>query len=257
MTDDAEKITLFPFEYPVHFVVTDLRITSELDLDGEAGEQEAPICKIVVGTARLEDRYAAMVDGSALTTELSLAVVSEEYSAIVARNRELREQVGDDFPQDFHTNDTLATIASISHIEKEVSEVGVLWEENWALRLTVSHNVLESLIDAIRHEGANIMALSVQFKNLRTDEDHKEFKFFFDRKLEYLHLEEDQPWGYVTHLQFSNRPAPVVQHQSEQQQTTSFGRKILLVVGGIFGWLLIISLGFLAISFGISIFSSS
>ena len=48
MTDDAENITLFPFEYPVHFVVTDLRITSQLDLDGEAGEQEAPICKMVV-----------------------------------------------------------------------------------------------------------------------------------------------------------------------------------------------------------------
>ena len=47
MTDDAETITLFPFEYPVHFVVTDLRITGELYLYGEAGEQEAPIRKMV------------------------------------------------------------------------------------------------------------------------------------------------------------------------------------------------------------------
>ena len=197
-----------------------------------------------------------MVDGSALTTELSLAIESEKYSAIVARNRELREQLGDDFPRDFHTHDTLATGATISHVEREVSEVGVLWEENWTLNLTISHNVLESLIDAIRYEGANTMALSVQFKNLLTDQNPEEFKFFFHRKPDHLHLEKVSPWGYVTHLQFSHQPTPITQHQLEQQQTTSFGRKILLVIGGGFKWLLIISLWLLAILFGFSLLSS-
>ena len=256
MTGDAENITLFPFEHPVHFTVRDLRITSELDLSGEAGEREAPICKMVAGTAKLDDRHGAMVDGSAVTTELSLAIESDEYTSIVALNRELRDQFGDDFPRDFHTNDTLATGATISHVEREVSEVGVLWEEKWTLYLKISHSVLESLIDAIRYEGVNTMALSVQFKNLLTDQNHEEFKFFFDRKPDHLHLEKVSPWGYVTHLSFSHQPTPITQHQFEQQQTTSFGRKIMLVIGAIFGWLLIISLGLLAISFGINLFSS-
>ena len=176
MTDDAENITLFPFEHPVHFAVRDLRITSELDLSGEAGEREAPICKMVAGTAKLDDRHGAMVDGSAVTTELSLAIESDEYTSIVALNRELRDQFGDDFPRDFHTNDTLATGATFL-TSRERSQRSVSYGKKMDAYLKISIAFLKASLTRFDMKVSTPRLLACSLKSPNRSESRR-IKFF-------------------------------------------------------------------------------
>jgi len=242
MTETTDNADLSPFEYPLHFEVTDLLVVSELDLDGDAGKQEAPVERRILGTAKLDPRYVAMIDGAHLTNEFSLSIESEDYSSIVQRNREMRAKFGD-LPRDFHTEDQLATIAGISHIEREVSEVGILWDTNWSLSVTVSHGALEEFLQAIRHDRANKIHLSVQLNNLLTDES-PEPKPFWQREPAHLFMKETRPSGYVSSLAVVHEAEPPPADPAESPQRLSLGRRILRGLLALAGWAIIISVGF-------------
>lgn len=246
MTETYNTSELHPFEYPLHFEVNDLRVVSELNLDGEEGQQEAPIDRRILGKARLDPRYVAMIHGEYLTNEFSLSIESDDYSSIVQHSRELRAKFGDP-PRDFQTKDQLATIAGISHIEREVSEVGILWDTNWSLSVTVSHGALEEFLQAIRHDRANKIHLSVQLNNLLTDESLEPTPFW-QREPAHLFMKEAGPWGYVSNLVLVHEAEPPRADPAESQQRLSLGRRILRGLLTLAGWAIIISLGFYVLS---------
>ena len=243
MTETYDSNELHPFEYPLHFKVSDLRVVSELNLDGEEGQQEAPVDRRILGAAKLDPRYVAMIDGAHQTTEFLLSIDSDDYSSIVQRNRELRAKFGD-LPRDFHTEDQLATIAGISHIEREVSEVGVLWDTSWSLSVTVSHGALAGFVEAIRHDKANKMHLSLQLKNLLTDENPEPTPFW-QREPAHLFMKETRPWGDVSNLALVHEAEPPRADPAESPQRLSLGRKVLRGLLTLAGWAIIISVGFL------------
>ena len=242
MTETYDSNELHPLEHPLHFKVSDLRVISELNLDGEEGQQEAPVDRRILGTARLDPRYVAMIDGEHLTNEFSLSIESDDYQSIVMHNRELRATFPD-LPRDFHTKDKLATSAAILHTEREISEVGVLWDTSWSLFVTVSHAALASFVEAIRQDRANVMHLSMQLKNLRTNE--KPGTLSWEKGPEYLYMEESRPWGYVSNLALTHEAEPPRADPAESPQRLSLGRKILRGLLTLAGWAIIISIGFL------------
>jgi len=242
MTETYDSNELHPFEYPLHFAVNDLRVVSELNLDGEEGQQEALVDRRILGTARLDPRYVAMIDGEHLTNEFSLSIKSDDYSSIVQHNRELRAKFGD-LPRDFYTEDQLATIAGISHIEREVSEVGVLWDTSWSLSVTVSHGALAGFVEAIRQDRANKMHLSLQLSNLLTDENPEPTPFW-QREPAHLFMKETRPWGYVSSLAVVHEAEPPPADPAESPQRLPLGRRILRGLLALAGWAIIISVGF-------------
>ena len=236
MTEAADD-ELHPFEAPLHFEVSNLRIISDLNLDGEEGQQEALMDMRVLGTAKLDPRYLALKDGAYLTNELSLSIDSDDYSAIVQSNREIRDKYGEP-PRSWIATDTLATAASIQHIEKDVSEVvGVLWDENWNISVTISHDALAGVIGSIRKDKANLMTLSLQLKHLRTDES-PEPTAFWQRDPACLFLEKVRPYGYVCRMNLFRRPEAPAELQSElpakgiqKRRYFVVGLIILLLIG--------------------------
>ena len=169
MTEAADG-ELLPFEDPLNFEVSNLRIISDLNLDGEKGQQEALMAMRVMGTAKLDPSYLALKDGISLTNELSLCIDSDDYSAIVESNREIREKHGEP-PRSWTATDTLATVAGIQHVEEQVSEMtGILCEETWQIWVTISHDALNGVIESIRQDKANMMTLCLMLKHIRTDE---------------------------------------------------------------------------------------
>jgi hypothetical protein len=236
MTEAADA-ELFPFEHPLHFKVSNLRVISDLNLDGEEGQQEALMDMRVLGAAKLDPRYLALKDGAYLTNELSLSIDSDDYSTIVQSNREIRDKHGEP-PRTWIATDTLATAASITHVEREVSELGtVLWDENWHISVTISHDALAGVIESIRLDKANQMTLSLQLKHLRTDES-PELTAFWQRDPACLFMEEVSPYGHVCRLNLLHRPEAPVEMQSElpaegmpKRRYFAAGLIVLLLIG--------------------------
>ena len=200
MNDASESGELHPFDAPLHFTVENLRVSGHLNLEGEEGEQEPPFEFAVAGLAALDtDRYHGIKHGSAHCSHFDLRIVSENYSDIVSRNREIRERFGS--PEfELMATDTLATNAAIYHVEREVSEVGVLWGEMWSLKVTLPQEAFKGLVESIRSDNVNFMNLSVRLQNLLTEEDPKEVTYAWDRKQSSLYMQELPPFGYVSQM---------------------------------------------------------
>ena len=205
MNDTSESGELHPFDAPLHFTVENLRVSGHLNLDGEEGKQEPPFEFAAAGLAALDtDRYLGIKHGSARCSHFDLRIVSENYSDIVSRNREIRERFGS--PEfELMATDTLATNAAIYHVEREVSEVGVLWGEMWSLQVTLPLEAFRGLVESIRSDNANVMNLSLRLQNLLTEEDPKEVTLFWDRKQTFLYMQELPPYGYVSQMAVSRK----------------------------------------------------
>lgn len=242
MPETHDNAQLHRFEHPLHFEVSDLRVVSELYLGGEEGQQEAPIDRRILGTAKLDPEYVAIKDGPHQTNEFLLEIKSQEYSSLVQQSRELRTKFGAP-PDDISTEDKLATIASMYHIEREVSEVGVLWDTSWSLSVTVSHVAFEGFVDAMRRDRANKMYLSLQLSNLLTDESPEPTPFW-QRAPAHLIMKETRPWGYVSLLALVHEAELPPVDPADLPKGTSFGRRIFRGLLSLGGWAIIISLGF-------------
>lgn len=205
MSDASEPGELHPFDYPLHFTVENLRVSGHLNLNGEAGEQEPLFEFAVAGLAVLDtEAYLGIEHGSARCSHFDLRVVSENYADIVSKNREIRERFG--APEfELMATDTLATDAAIYHVEREVSEVGVLWGEMWSLRVSLPQEAFKGLIESIRSDKVNVMNLSVRLQNLLTKEDPKEVTYFWNREQSFLYMQELPPFGYVSQMAVSRK----------------------------------------------------
>ena len=205
MNDTSEAGELHPFDAPLHFTVENLRVSGHLNLEGDEGQHEPPFEIAVAGVAALDtDRYLGIKHGSAHCGHFDLRIVSENYADIVSNNREIRERFGS--PEfDLMATDTLATDAAIYHVEREVSEVGVLWDEMWSLQVTLPQEAFKGLVESIRSDNVNVMNLSVRLQNLLTEEDPKEVTFFWERQQTFLYMQELSPFGYVSQMAVSRK----------------------------------------------------